>query len=149
MTETAIVRNLDGEVIKLACGHNEGCSSCSSSFCSADTHLFEAANPKGFELKTGDTVDIYLQPGKTVMAGFLVLILPLLLFAAAYLIAGQFIVDATEGTKAVFGLLGLAGGFLFSFSFSRKRKASSMPVIVSVREKGHIPAGNPETRSEV
>lgn len=149
MTETAIVRSLDGEVIKLACGHNEGCCSCSSSFCSADTHLFEATNPKGFELKTGDTVDIYLPPGKTVMAGFLVLILPLLLFAAAYLISGQLIDDATEGSKAIFGLLGLAGGFFFSFSFSKKRKASSMPVIVSVKEKGYISAVNPELPSEV
>jgi sigma-E factor negative regulatory protein RseC len=149
MTETAIVRSLDGDVIKLACGHNEGCSSCSSSFCSADTHLFEAANPKGFALKTGDTVDIYLPPGKTVMAGFLVLILPLLLFAAAYLIAGRVIDDATEGTQAVFGLLGLAGGFLFSFTFSRKRKASSLPVIVSVREKGYMPPEHTGLRSEV
>jgi len=144
MTETAIVRSIENNVIKLGCGHNEGCSSCSSSFCSADTHLFEAANPKGLDLERGDVVEIYLPPGKTVAAGFLVLIVPLLLFAATYLITGRVMNEPGEGIQALFGILGLSVGFLLSFTYSKRRKAANMPVIVSIKGKGFIPVGNAE-----
>lgn len=135
MVETAIVTKIDGDIVTMGCGPNEGCSSCSSSFCSADKRSFEASNPDRLDLSEGDTVDVYLAPGKTVAAGFLVLIVPLLLFAAGYLLAGRMIQDATEGIRAIFGLVGIALGFTMSFSYSKKRKTASMPVIVSVRQK--------------
>jgi len=139
MTETATVHSIEGDIIKMGCGRAEGCASCSSSFCSADTHLFEAINPKQLEIKTGDLVDIYIPPGKAIFAGFLVLIVPLLLFAAGYLITGSVVAGASEGIRAVIGIAGLAAGFLLSFAYSKKRKADSMPVIVSVR--GHNTPG--------
>ena len=135
MVETAIITKIEGNVIKMGCGPNEGCSSCSSSFCSTDKRSFEATNPKNISISTGDTVDVYLAPGKTVAAGFLVLIVPLILFAAGYLVAGRLIDDATEGVRAIFGLLGIALGFTISFSYSKKRRAASIPVIVAVRQK--------------
>ncbi len=148
MTETAIVRRIDGDIIKLACGQNEGCSSCASSFCSVDTHEFEAVNPKELRVEAGDLVDIYLPPGKTVLAGFLVLIVPLLLFAAGYLIAGELLPETGEGIQAVSGLGGLVVGFLLSFTYSKKRKAASMPVIISVKGKGYISLKNSKLQPE-
>ncbi|MBN1686178.1 MAG: SoxR reducing system RseC family protein [Spirochaetales bacterium] len=135
MTETAIVKSIDGDTVKMGCGLSEGCSSCSSSFCSAEKRMFEAVNPKGLQIERGDLVDIYIPPGKAVAAGFLVLIVPLLLFVAAYLVAGRVVSGASEGVQALFGLIGLAAGFLLSFAYSRKKKAAGMPVIVSIRTK--------------
>ena len=135
MTETAIVQSIEGEVIKMGCSLAQGCSSCSSSFCSAEKRLFEAVNPKGFELEKVDLVEIYIPPGKAIAAGFLVLIVPLLLFAAAYLIAGRVVSDASEGFQALCGLTGLAAGFLVSFAYSKKKKSAGMPVIVSIRNR--------------
>jgi positive regulator of sigma E activity len=140
MVETAIVQSIDGEIIKMGCGDVEGCTTCSSSFCSAEKRVYEAVNPKDFDIGEGDLVDVYLSPGKTVAAGFLVLIVPLLLFMAGYLISGKLITTATEGIRAIFGLLGLSTGFALSFTYSKKRKTASMPAIVSVRQKKVTPA---------
>ena len=138
MVETAIVQNIEGEVFKMGCGDVEGCTSCSSSFCSSDKRVFEAINPKKLDIKEGDMVDVYLAPGKAIAAGFLVLIVPLLLFMAGYLISGRLITDSSEGIRAVFGLIGLSAGFFISFAYIKKRIAASMPTIVSVRTKGTV-----------
>jgi sigma-E factor negative regulatory protein RseC len=114
-----------------------------------DTHQFEAVNPERIAVEAGDIVDIYLPPGKTVLAGFLVLIVPLLLFAAGYLITGSVLPEASEGIKAVFGIIGLVVGFLLSFSYGKKRKADSMPVITAVKGKGPFPIGNPMLKDKL
>ena len=93
MVETGIVNSIDGNIVKMGCGPNEGCESCSSSFCSTDTRVFEAINTQGLDIGRGDTVDVYLAPGKTVAAGFLVLIVPLILFATGYLVTGRRFLD--------------------------------------------------------
>ena len=143
MVETAIVKSIDGDIFKMSCSDAEGCKSCSSSFCSAEKRVFEAVNPKHIDIEEGDLVDVYLAPGKAVAAGFLVLIVPLLLFVAGYLISGRFISGASEGIQALFGLIGLAAGFGLSFTYSRKRKAASMPTIVGIRTKRGNPGKTP------
>ena len=135
MVETGIVNSIDGNIVKMGCGPTEGCTSCSSSFCSADKRVFEAVNPKGLEIRAGDLVDVYLAPGKTAAAGFLVLVVPLILFATGYLVSGSVRPDSSEGMRALFGLLGLSTGFLVSFAYSSKRREKNMPVIVSIRKK--------------
>jgi positive regulator of sigma E activity len=140
MVETGIVNSIDGNIVKMGCGPAEGCTSCSSSFCSAESRVFEAVNPKGLEIGTGDLVDVYLAPGKTAAAGFLVLVVPLILFATGYLVSGSLLPDSSEGVRALFGLLGLTAGFLSSFAYSSKRREQNMPVIVSIRKKVLEPA---------
>ncbi len=144
MLERAIVRKIEGDIFKLGCSDVEGCKSCASSFCSVKERVFEAVNPKDINIREGDVVEVYLAPGKAVTAGFLVLIVPLMLFAAAYLIAGRLFTEASEGIRAVSGLIGLAVGFALSFTYSKKRKAASMPAIVSVYENnGDSSKGGP------
>lgn len=138
MVETGIVSSVDGKIVTMGCGPNEGCESCSSSFCSTDKRVFEAINSKDLKIGEGDTVDVYLAPGKTIAAGFLVLIVPLILFATGYLLTGRLSPESSEGIKALFGLIGLAVGFLTSFLYSSKRKEKSMPEIVAIRKKAGI-----------
>ena len=140
MVETAIVRSVEGDIVKMGCGDVEGCSSCSSSFCSAEKRVYEAANPNEFDIEEGDLVDVYLAPGKAIAAGFLVLIVPLLLFVGGYLVSGKLIAGASEGVRAIFGLVGLSAGFFLSFTYSKKRKSAGMPAIVSIRQKKAAPA---------
>ncbi|MBT3276157.1 MAG: SoxR reducing system RseC family protein [Spirochaetales bacterium] len=132
MTEKAIINSIDGKIATMGCGPTEGCTSCSSSFCSTDKRVFEAVNSNGLEVKVGDMVNVYLAPGKTVAAGFLVLIVPLIFFAAGYILARKLISEPSEGLQALFGLAGLALGFGLSFYYSKKKREASMPVITKV-----------------
>ena len=134
MTETARVSNIDGRTVTIACAGKGTCKSCSSSFCATDQRIFEASNTKGFNINVGDTVDVYLAPGKTVAAGFLVLIVPLILFMVGYSVSGRLFSATSEGIQALFGLVGLAAGFGLSFLYGKKKRASNMPEIIRVRE---------------
>ncbi len=135
MTETAIVSNIDGKTVTIDCSSKGTCKSCSSSFCATDQRVFKASNSKGFDINVGDTVDVYLAPGKTIAAGFLVLIVPLILFMVGYSVSGRLFSATSEGIQALFGIIGLAAGFGLSFVYSKKKRASSMPEITRVRDE--------------
>lgn len=138
MTETATVNNIDGRTITVGCGGNESCKSCSSSLCNTpDQRVFEVTNTKGLDISVGDTVDVYLAPGKTVAAGFLVLIVPLILFIIGYSVGGRLLPAMSEGVHALFGLVGFAAGFGLSFLYSKKKRTSSLPEVLRVREKNY------------
>lgn len=132
MTQIGTVREIHDDHILVGCGTKEGCKSCSSTFCSeGDEAVFEAANPKGLQVQPGDRVELYLATGKTIGAGFLVLIVPLALFAAFYLAASA--LSGSEAASAVAGIVGLVAGFGLSFLVSKAKRKSSLPEITSVR----------------
>ena len=133
MIEQATVSEVRGQTIVLDCKRRGSCKSCGSAFCRTDTRSFEAANSRGLELSPGDVVDVYLAPGKTIAAGFMVLIVPLFLFVVAYLVVGRISPAASEGIRALFGLGGLGAGFGLSWLFSRTRGAAELPEIAAVR----------------
>ena len=135
MTETAIVSEINGKIVTIGCSRKGACKSCSSSFCASDQHMFEASNSRDLDIQIGDTVDVYLAPGKTVAAGFLVLIVPLILFIVGYSVGGRLFASSSEAIQALFGLAGFGTGFGLSFLYSRKKKATSMPEIMRVREQ--------------
>jgi len=132
MIEQATVSEVRGQTVVLGCKRRGSCKSCGSAFCKTDTRSFEARNTRGYDLTPGDVVDVYLEPGKTIGAGFLVLIVPLLLFIAAFLVAGRIAPAASEGVKALFGLGGLAAGFGLSWLYSRSRGVEGLPEITKV-----------------
>ena len=133
MEETGVISRIEDDVVTVGCA-TESCQSCSSSFCSSERRIFEAANPEGLELRIGDVVDIYMSPGKTVAAGFMVLIVPLILFALAYFISGRLVENIGEGMQALSGLVGLASGFGISFLYGRRRRTGDLPRVLRIRE---------------
>ena len=153
MTEQGIVRKIEGQLVWISadqcvgCDHQLHCGSCGSadggsgSTQSVDHHqlgifatrrerLFAARNPKSLTVKTGDRVEYFIAPSKAIKAGFLVLIVPLLAFFLFYYLTGILWVDASETAKVLFGVGGIALGFVVNFA--AKNKIREYPEITKV-----------------
>ena len=133
MTETGRITEINGEEIILSCSSlSEGCKSCSeNSFCSTNDKNFSALNDKKIKLKSGDIVEIYLPPGRTEFAGFMVLIFPLLSFIIFFAF-GTSILGGTEGVGILFGILGLASGFGITYKYNKISKKKNTPQIIKL-----------------
>lgn len=132
MRETATIVEIkeDRKTVVLRCQEQEACKSCSSMFCKANERTFTAENSKGFDLKKGDVVTIFLPAGKTIQASFLLLIAPLILFFVFFILSERIFGIETEIVKIGIGLAGLSVGFLVSYFITKNTKSSSLPQIV-------------------
>jgi positive regulator of sigma E activity len=131
--------------VTLACGDVAGCPSCSSTFCSTKQRQFSAANTRQLELHPDDQVEVYVHPGKALLAGFMVLIFPLLLFILGFAAAGRLLGLASEAARVGIGGAALAAGFGGVFLYNRGRGARSMPsVLRRVAGDGNSGSGRPQ-----
>jgi sigma-E factor negative regulatory protein RseC len=130
MIEKARVLSIDGDRVTLSCTDAAGCTSCSSAFCGTKQRSFSAENTKDIELHPNDEVEVYVHPGKAVLAGFMVLIFPLVMFILGFEVAGRFLGMASEAARAGVGALALAGGFGAVFLYNQGRGARSMPEVM-------------------
>lgn len=130
MIEQGKITAINGDEIVLSCASlSEGCKNCSgNSFCSSNGKVFSAINDKEIDLKSGDTVEIYLPPGRTVFAGFMVLIFPLLLFILFFAV-GAWLFNGSEGPGVLSGILGLIVGFGITYLYNRLNKQKNTPHI--------------------
>ena len=109
------------------------CESChAGGFCAAKGKSFTARNESDTPLAVGDTVELYLPPGKTVLASFVALLVPVLLFPVGYYLPSLFRTDVPELTRVLFGIGGIACRFLFSRFFSGKKASEFTPRITRV-----------------
>ncbi|MFP4011452.1 MAG: SoxR reducing system RseC family protein, partial [Spirochaetaceae bacterium] len=130
MIERARVLSIDGDVVRLACTDDTACRSCSSSFCSIKQRQFNAENSRGLSLSPNDEVEVFIHPGKAVFAGFVVLILPLLLFVLGFVAAGPLLGLVSETARAGIGALALAIGFAGVFLRYRGGGKNALPTVV-------------------
>ncbi|MBI9103923.1 MAG: SoxR reducing system RseC family protein [Spirochaetales bacterium] len=132
MIETGTIKSIQNDMVIIGCGDAAACSSCGgSAFCSVKERTIEAINRKALDLAEGDTVNVFIPPGQAVFAAFMVMILPLILFMVFFMASGKVIPDLAEGIKVLFGLIGLAGGFLSAFLYSQATKKTRVPEVVS------------------
>ena len=134
MRQKGTIRELHDDHIVVGCGTTGGCQSCSSAFCSGkegeDESVFQVSNPNGIDVDIGDDVEIFLDPRRTIAAGFLVLISPLILFASGFIIASRF--TDLELVQALAGILGLSVGFFVAYLRKKASGERDLPEIVSV-----------------
>jgi len=136
MTEKARVIIIDNEKVYLACVDEESCSACAGKhFCNVNGKTFTALNSRNFNLHLGDDVEVFLPPGKTIFSGFMVMIFPLLLFIAGFLLTRSINPNASEGIQALGGFLGLAAGFFVGYVFGKSQKKHSYPEITAVLKR--------------
>lgn len=132
MKETTTVVAVHTDHVVLGCV-SSGCTACAgSSFCNIKGKTFTAIKPEAMDLKPGDTVDVYLHPGRTIASGFMVLIFPLLMFLAGILAVQYLISGSGEGLQAVGGFAGLLVGFGIGCLFGRLKRKTYHPVVTSV-----------------
>ncbi len=130
MKEVGTVNRIVGESVYLECGDTSACQGCSAgAFCKTKGREIEALNSRAIPLHSGDTIEIYLPPGRTIFSGFIVLIFPLLMFIFAFVIAGVALPESDEASRALFGVIGLAAGFGISLLYNRIAKKRNFPEI--------------------
>lgn len=138
MTGKGIVRDVtEDSVSVLYCGDGdcEGCHSCGHMF-EKKEKILQAMNRTSRSLKPGDTVEVFLAPWKAVKAGFLVLILPLLLFLVFYYTGGKFLGIERENIQVLLGMGGIIVGFLINLLRKLTAKHADLPEIVRVLATG-------------
>lgn len=134
MTTKGIIKEINND--KISVEMFDAGSSCSSGNCAScgsgsKKKLIEALNTKELPITTGSFIEMELSSAKAMLAAFRVLIFPLLLFIAGFVIVGN-MSGASEGLQVAGGFTGLAAGFLFNFLYSRKNRMKEMPEIVRI-----------------
>jgi len=87
MNNTAIVNRIENNSIFLMHIKDYGNKEKTErSFWNIKDLEFESENPKCFNIKEGDAVEYYIPEGKTIIASFTVLILPIIVFILSYII---------------------------------------------------------------
>ena len=124
----------NNNTIEVSC-KTEACANChAGAFCSTKGKTFVARNATERALHSGDLVELYLPPGKTIFAGFIALLVPILLFPVGYYIPSLFNPATGEGLRVITGIGGIAVGFLISRLFSKSRSNEYTPEITKVIE---------------
>ncbi len=134
MITTGIIKEIKESIISVEMF--DAGSSCSSGNCASCSsggkkRLIEAVNTRELPIKTGTLIEMELSSAKALIAAFRVLIVPLLLFIAGFMIAGN-MPGAGEGLQVAGGFTGLIAGFLFNFLYSKKNRMKEIPEIVRI-----------------
>lgn len=134
MITTGIIKEINND--KISVEMFDAGSTCSSGNCASCSSggkkkLIEAVNTKELPIKTGSFIEMELSTAKALIAAFRVLIVPLLLFIAGFMITGN-IPGAEEGLQVAGGFAGLGGGFLLNFLYSKKNRLKEMPEIIRI-----------------
>lgn len=131
MIEKAIVCEINKSKIRVMLEHDcqESCGHCSQKDKKESLLVYNKSN---LALKAGDRIEIYAAPAKTILAGFLIFIVPLLLFIVFYF-AGHLIFESGDDLiPFLCGLSGIAVGFLLNLAIKLIRKEEDLPEITKV-----------------
>ncbi|NLK06394.1 MAG: SoxR reducing system RseC family protein [Spirochaetales bacterium] len=124
VTVTKIVSK---QMLEVSCT-SSACNGCKGeAFCNTKGKRFEAWNKHMLPAEPGSTVEIYLQPGRTIAGTLITLIFPLLLFPLGYYLSGRF--GSGELASFFFGLLGILVGFLGVWIYFRSSQNHYLPVV--------------------
>lgn len=130
MTQTVtVVQTGDSLLVK-----NDDVSSAKAAtsrrFWGVRERAYTVLNPNNLTVAEGDTVEIYLPPGRTVASSALTFLFPLLLFPVGYVLAGRLIPGAGEGLSFLIGFGALLSGFPLGALL--RRGHSAVPVLTKV-----------------
>lgn len=118
MFNTAIVNRIDsGEIFLVHIKDFGKKEKTERDFWNIKDQEFRSVNPKNFDLKQGDAVQYYIPEGKTILASFLVLILPLIVFLASFIILKSTGVQSEKLIALISFIL-----MIVSFSFNKLLK---------------------------
>ena len=134
MNTTGIIKEIkDSNIFVEMFDAGASCSSGSCASCSSKgtKKLVQALNSKELPIKQGTLIEMELSTSKALLAAFRVLIVPLILFIAGFMIFGN-ILNAGEGLQVTGGFAGLVAGFLFNILISKKNKFKEMPEIIRI-----------------
>lgn len=138
MVNTAVVHRIDKDKVYLVhikdYGKKEGTE---RNFWKIKDLEFLGNNNKGLELKVGDAVEFYIPEGRTILASFTILILPLIFFLLSFILLGKAGLES-EKIKALLSL----GVMILSFYITKIIKKAgfkeTLPNIIRKVEKNEL-----------
>lgn len=135
MLEQAVICSIEHDKVKVVINHGctGTCHECSSK---GKSREFYVRNSNNLNIKKGDNVEIFVPPGKVILSGFLLFIVPLLLFLLFYYISRFLLNSNNDIIPGIFGILGLASGFLINIIIKKTRKDSDLPEIIKIVTEG-------------
>lgn len=138
MKERGIVKSVNNDMVTVYSHDAEGCGNCKCSgiLCNPDARSYKAVAGSGLQVKKGDTVEVYISPGKSIKASFFVLLMPVLLMIGSYVVL-EALFSFHEGVNILISLGFLAAGFWVNL-FISKKTSQDMPEVVSVVESSNM-----------
>ena len=136
MTIIARVAEIKDSLVRAKYCRDAECGSCTHCTLGKEKQetSVEARNLNALSLKIGDTVEIFLSPWKAIKAGFLILIMPLLLFFILYLFGKHLLGIESETANIFLGISGIAIGFLINILIKRFQRRPDLPDITRIVE---------------
>ena len=118
MTRTARIERAGDEPLVMNDDIPSAKAATSRRFWGVRERAYRVSNPGNLELAEGDTVEIFLPPGRTVLSAAITFLLPLALFPVGYALAGT-LFSGISGSAAEAGAAGIDEGlsFLAGFAF--------------------------------
>ena len=136
MVERGIVESIESGWIKIQCSENPYCASCKACEAGKDNiKRLKVKNSKNVSLNVGDIVEIYVSPARSIMASFMVFIMPIILFFIFYFLSAGVFKNSGEKIQVLSGLVGIIVGFIINLIYGKIKKDSDLPEITRVLGK--------------
>ncbi len=127
-----VTRIISADMLEVSCS-SSACNGCKGeAFCNTKGKRFEAWNKTHLSVQTGQSVQIYLKPSRTIAGTLITLIFPLILFPIGYQLA--LLAGFSEGASFLTALASIGLGLLgvwFYFKGSQKRYLPTVEKILS------------------
>jgi positive regulator of sigma E activity len=119
----------DKNCVEVTCP-TTACKSCSGNmFCNVKGKTFKAKVDDNFEeINIGDSLKIYLPPGRTISTSFITLMVPLLMFPIFFLL----LPSSSEGYKFLAGIVGIIIGFIAVGTYFYFSKSKYYPKVIEI-----------------
>lgn len=136
MRNKACVLNFENDSVWVTPILSDTCINCSQPACEKRGKPFPAINPKGFELKCGDVVQLGVSGSAQLVQVFVALIIPIVAAVGGYFLAEPvaqlFGKVVTEGMRAIGVLLCLGITTTVITIITRSKLNFSKPIIINV-----------------
>lgn len=130
MEEMGRITKIEGKTITIQGGELGGCFGCMNEECKVNGKVFTAENRKDLSLSIGELVEISVGAGATAANAALVLLPPLISFAAGFAIVSAAFPESGEAARAAAGVVGMTLGFFGVYWFRKLYPAKSVPIVL-------------------
>ncbi len=130
MEEMGRITKIEGKTITIQGGELGGCFGCMNEECRVNGKVFTAENRRDLSLAIGDLVEISVGAGATASNAALVLLPPIISFAAVFAFVSAAFPNSGEAARAAAGVGGMILGFFGVYWFRKLYPAKSVPIVL-------------------
>lgn len=122
-----VTKILSPDMLEVSCT-SSACNGCKGeAFCNTKGKRFEAWNKNKLSVQSGQSIQIYLKPSRTIIGTLITLIAPLALFPIGYYLAQM--LNFSEGSSFLLALSFIGLGFVGVWLYFRRSQKQYLPVV--------------------